>query len=138
MIRVVYFSRGGNTRRLAEAVAGEVGTQAESVAELMYVQGADLLFVGASAYAGDIGAEMREYLAKLTPGDVGRVAVFGSAAGKKSMRDVVAAVLEPNGIPVEKEAFLCKGAFLIVNRGKPDAADCAGAREFARKIAGIG
>lgn len=46
---VLYFSRGGNTRRLAEAVADAVGVTARPLSDLRDACG-DLVFVGASPY----------------------------------------------------------------------------------------
>lgn len=134
MHRVIYRSRGGNTKRLADAIAERLGLRAEAVDGRSAPAGAGVLFVGASVYAGDMDAEMRAYLQKLDDACADRAVVFGTGAGKKSMRDQVAAILEPKGIPVEEEAFFCKGSFLLANRGRPNRQDCDEAAAFAEKF----
>lgn len=135
MNKVVYASRKGNTKKLADAIAKGLGVSAEAVGGDTPPSGADILFIGASIYAGEIDPGMKAYLSRLEAGCADRAAVFGTAAGSKSARDQIAAILEGKGIPVEGEAFFCKGSFLFANRGRPDIRDCEQAAAFAQRIA---
>ena len=40
------------------------------------------------------------------------------------------------GIPLSEREFHCKGSFKALHKGKPDDADIAAAKRFAREIAG--
>ena len=51
IIAVRYLSKGGNTRKLAEAIAREVGTEARDVSEDL-TEKADMLFLANSVYGG--------------------------------------------------------------------------------------
>ena len=135
MIKVVYCSKGGNTKKLADAMAESIGVHAENVSEKLDPEQAELLFIGASVYAGKMAPKMQAYLSALKPGAAERVVVFGTGFTETSMRDAVAAILADKNIPVEAEAFCCKGSFLLANRGKPDADDCRRAAAFAANLA---
>ena len=52
-IAVRYYTRSGNTRKLAEAVAKAVNTQANDVS-VPLTEKADILFLGCSYYAFDV------------------------------------------------------------------------------------
>lgn len=136
MNRIIYASRGGNTRRLAEAVAKGAGVPAVSVEDLNGLENTDLLFVGASIYAGSIDGSLRGFLRGLRSSQVKKAVVFGSSAGSKTALTEIKSILEPKGIPVADEEFHCRGAFLFVNRGRPDGNDLARAEAFAGKLCG--
>jgi flavorubredoxin len=138
MNAVVYASKGGNTKKLADAVAAAVGVTAQSAAQVKpFDTTVDLLFIGGSLYAGKIDGTLRSFLQGLTSDDVKKIAVFGSAAGNKSALDEVRIILEETGIEVCNEAFQCRGSFLLANRGRPNQDDLDGAARFAEKTAGI-
>jgi flavorubredoxin len=137
MNQVIYCSktRKGNTRRLAAAVAGAIGAMPQDISEAGEVHGVDTLFIGSSIYAGRINSKLREYLAGIGAGEVKQAVVFGSAAGEKSARDEIAEILAANGIDVSEKYFLCKGSFLLSNKGRPNADDLANAEAFAQEMA---
>jgi flavodoxin len=134
MNAVIYASRGGNTKKLAEAVARGAGAEAQAVENAADAPQADILFIGASVYAGRMDGAMRRFLRALEPGRAGLVVVFGSAAGDKTTLPEVKSILEPKDVPVFEEAFQCRGAFLLANRGHPDAEDLARAEAFAKGV----
>ena len=133
MNKVVYFSRGGNTKKVAEAIAAGIGVAAESVsAGPVSVAGADTLFVGGSLYAGKIASKLRKLLSGLNEGDVKRVIVFSTSTSGATALSKVKELLDPKNIPVSEAEFYCKGSFLFANRGRPNAEDLKAAEEFAK------
>jgi flavodoxin I len=138
MNKVIYASRGGNTKKLALAVANGVGVTAQTIGEAGEIGGVDTLFVGASVYAGKIDGALRGFLSKIKRGEVGSVVVFGSAAGNKSAADEIREILKAQDIPVSEKVFQCRGSFLLANRGRPNEEDLARAEAFAREIAAEG
>ena len=135
MNKVVYISRGGNTKKLADAIAKGAGVPAVPVEHPNTLEATDTLFVGASVYAGNIDGKMRQFLGALKPSQVKRVVVFGTSAGKKTALPEVKSILAAHGIAVSEEEFHCKGSFLLVNRGRPNEEDMKQAEAFARKFA---
>lgn len=60
-IQVRYYSRGGNTKKLAEVIAKTAGCKAEQIPAPVDGK-ADILFLGASVYWGGISAEVKDYI----------------------------------------------------------------------------
>ena len=134
MNKVVYVSRGGNTKKLADAIAVGAKTTATSLEQVGILEDVNILFIGASIYMGKIDAKMRTFLQGLTAEQVKKVVVFGSSAREQKALPEVKAILEPSGILVSDDSFHCDGAFLIFHKGDPDEEDLEEAKEFAEKI----
>ena len=63
-IAVSYFSRGGNTKKVAEAVAKSAGTTAKDCSEPLK-ESVDLLFLGGAVYGFELDDNMKEYIRRL-------------------------------------------------------------------------
>jgi len=134
-IAVRYYTKTGNTKRLAEAIAKAVGADALPISSPL-TEPVDILFLGNSYYAFTIDPEVRQFVASLDKKMVGKIVNFGSAAMMNSTWKKVKAVAEKAGIPMDEREFHCKGEFKGVHKGKPDEADLRAAAEFAGKIVG--
>ena len=134
-IAVRYYTKTGNTKRLAEAVAGAVGAEALPISTPIS-EPVDILFLGNSYYAFSIDPEVRAFLRGLDRSRVGRIVNFGSAALLNSTYKKVKAEADKVGIPMDEREFHCRGEFKGIHRGKPDEDDLKAAAEFARKIVG--
>lgn len=134
-VMVRYYTRGGNTKRLAEAVAEAVGTEAQPISTPVD-EPVDILFLGNSYYAFNIDPAVRDFIRSLDKNKVGKIVNFGSAAMLNSTYKKVKAEADKAGIPMDEREFHCKGEFLGVNKGRPDANDLKAAAEFAKKIIG--
>lgn len=132
-VAVRYYTKTGNTKRLAEAVAEAVGTQALPIS-FPISEPVDILFLGNSYYAFSIDPEVRKFVTSLDKNRVGKIVNFGSAAMLNSTWKKVKAVADKAGIPMDEREFHCKGEFKGVHKGKPDETDMKAAAEFARKI----
>jgi len=129
---VRYYTKTGNTKRLAEAVANELGVEALPISEGLNEQ-ADILFLGNSYYAFTIDPEVRSFIAGLSKDKVGKIVNFGSAALLNSTYKKVKAEAAKVGIPVDEKEFHCKGEFKALHKGRPNDEDIKAAREFARQ-----
>ncbi len=129
---VRYYTKTGNTKRLAEAVANELGIEALPISEGLNEQ-ADILFLGNSYYAFTIDPEVRSFIAGLSKDKVGKIVNFGSAALLNSTYKKVKAEAAKVGIPVDEKEFHCKGEFKALHKGRPNEDDLKAAREFARQ-----
>lgn len=127
---VRYYTKTGNTKRLAEAVANELGVEALPISEGLNEQ-ADILFLGNSYYAFTIDPEVRSFIAGLSKDKVGKIVNFGSAALLNSTYKKVKAEAAKVGIPVDEKEFHCKGEFKALHKGRPNEDDLKAAREFA-------
>ena len=132
---VRYYTKTGNTKRLAEAIAKAVGVEALPIS-VPITEPVDILFLGNSYYAFTIDPEVKTFVSSLDKKMVGRIVNFGSAAMMNSTWKKVKAVADKTGVRMDEREFHCKGEFKGVHKGKPDETDLKAAAEFARKIVG--
>lgn len=127
---VRYYTKTGNTKRLAEAVAQTLGVAAFPISEPIS-EPVDLLFLGNSYYAFSIDPEVKNFVQSLDPEKVGKIVNFGSAAMLNSTYKKVKAEADKAGIPMEEKEFHCRGEFKGVHKGRPNADDLKAAAAFA-------
>lgn len=132
-IAVRYYTKTGNTKKLAEAVAGAVGAEALPIS-VPVEEPVDVLFLGNSYYAFTIDPEVRRFVASLDAAKVGRIVNFGSAAMLSSTYKKVAAEAAKAGVPMDPREFHCRGEFKGVHKGRPNAEDLEAAARFAKSI----
>ena len=101
---VRYYTKTGNTQRLAEAVAEAVGAEALPLS-VPVEEPVDFLFLGNSYYAFTIDPEVRDFVRSLDKSKVGRIVNFGSAAMLKSTWKKVKAEADRAGIPMDEREF---------------------------------
>jgi len=127
---VRFYTKTGNTKRLAEAIAKELGIEALPLTSPI-TEPVDILFLGNSYYAFTIDPEVCKFIASLSKDKVGKIVNFGSAALLNSTYKKVKAEAEKVGIPMDEKEFHCKGEFKMLHKGKPDDNDLQAAAEFA-------
>ena len=127
---VRYYTKTGNTKKLAEAVAGALGTDALPISEPV-AEKVDILFLGNSYYAFSIDPEVRDFIRSLDSGLVGRIVNFGSAAMLSSTWKKVKAEADKAGIAMDEREFHCKGEFKGLHKGRPNEEDLKAAAAFA-------
>ena len=130
---VRYYTKTGNTKRLAEAVAEAVGAEALPIS-VPVDEPVDILFLGNSYYAFSIDPEVRKFVSSLDKNKVGKIVNFGSAAMLNSTWKKVKAEADKVGISMDEREFHCKGEFKGIHKGKPAEKDMKAAAEFARNI----
>ena len=131
-IAVRYYTRSGNTKKLAGAIAKAVGAEAKTVEEPLR-EDVDILFLGSSVYAYGVDDSIKKFISNIDV-TVGKVVNFSTAALIKSTYKQVGKLLAEKGIAQAEEEFYCKGSFGPMHKGKPDEKDCKAAAAFAKKI----
>ena len=129
---VRYYTKTGNTKKLAEAVAEELGVEALPINEPVE-ETVDYLFLGNSYYAFNIDPEVKQFVASLDKNKVGKNVNFGSAAMLNSTYKKVKAEADKVGIAMDDKEFHCKGEFKGVHKGRPNEEDLKAVREFAKQ-----
>lgn len=131
-VAIRYYTRGGNTKKLADAISEAIGVEAKTTAEPL-TEDVDILFLGSSVYAYGVDDEVKKFIDGINV-KVGKVVNFSTAALIKSTYKQVAKLLAEKNIPFAEEEFACKGSFALMHKGKPNADDCKAAADFAKKI----
>ena len=132
-VEVRYYTKTGNTKRLAEAVAEALGVRALPVSEPV-TDPVDILFLGNSYYAFSIDPEVRAFIRSLDKNLVGHIANFGTAAMLNSTYKKVRAEADKVGIPMIESEFHCRGEFKGAHKGRPDSKDLAAAAAWAKSL----
>ncbi len=129
---VRYYTKTGNTKRLAEAMAKELGVEALPISEPVN-DAVDYLFLGNSYYAFSIDPEVKAFVASLDKEKIGKIVNFGSAALLNSTYKKVKNVADKVGIAMDDKEFHCKGEFKGIHKGRPNEADIAAAVQFVKQ-----
>ena len=130
--QVIYFSKTGHTKKVAEAIASELGVKAEDVKDAELNEDA-LVFLGSGCYGGKPAEIMTKFIED-NNFKSRNVALFGtSGSGKGIECREMENLLITKGASI-KGKFFCKGKFLFANRGRPNDEDINDAKEFAQKM----
>ena len=138
MSHVLYYSLTGNTKKMASAIAEELGVDATSIKALTGVPKDGLLFLGSGSYGDKPSEDMAKFIEKYDFKDR-KIALFGTSA-KGAGLEVrgMEEALKQKGANIIGN-YYCKGkAFVVVNIGHPGRDDLEGAKKFAREMAKIG
>ncbi|MBR3645829.1 MAG: flavodoxin [Lachnospiraceae bacterium] len=128
---VRYYTKTGNTKRLAEAMAKELGVEALPISEPV-TEKVDYLFLGNSYYAFDIDPEVKQFIASLDKEKIGKIVNFGSAAMLNSTYKKVKKAADKVEIAMDEKEFHCKGEFKGIHKGRPNEEDVKAAVEFVK------
>ena len=131
-VAVRYYTKTGNTKKLAEAIAEAVGAEALSL-NTPIEESVDILFLGNSYYAFSIDPEVRNFVRSLDSSKIGRIVNFGSAAMLNSTWKKVKAEADKIGVPMDEREFHCKGEFKGMHKGRPNEEDLKAAADFAKR-----
>lgn len=131
-IAVRYFSRSGNTKRVAQAIADAVCAEALDVS-VPLTEKTDILFLGSAVYAGGVDDGVKQFLA-LNKDNIGTIFNFSTAAVASSTYKQVQKLAEEHSIAIAEKEFHCRGAFAIMHSSRPNAEDLKAAADFARAV----
>ena len=131
-IAIRYYPRGGNTKKLADAISKAIGIDAETTS-VPLDEDVDILFLGSSVYANGVDEEVKKFVQGIDV-KVGKVVNFSTAALIQSTYKQVSKLLADKNIPLAEEEFHCRGSFAVMHKGRPNAEDCNVAADFAKKI----
>jgi flavodoxin len=131
MFEVIYFSRGGNTRKVAEVMAAELGVKARDIKSVDTLSRDAFIFLGTGCYGAVLVKEIADFIEK-NQLQGRRIALFTTSAfGWGKEVSVMAKHLQEKGVNIVG-SFNCFGQFLAMKKGHPDMEDLAKARQFTR------
>jgi flavodoxin len=135
MFEVIYYSLTGRTRKVAEAIADELGVAAEDVKSKEGLARDSFVFLGAGKYGPLRGWGLKQ-LIESNDFHGRKVALFGTSGnGAGQEVEALEELVVAQGADVVG-SFFCAGEFLLlVNRNHPDSRDLEDARRFARELA---
>ena len=134
-IRIIYATKTGHSKKIAEAMGKALYVKAENVSTRPVLEDVDLLFIVGGIYGGESLPLLLNFVKALDRGKVKRAVLVTSCATKKHRQDSVRKLLQQKGIEVLDE-LICPGSFLFIRFGHPNKRDIEEAVNFALRIAG--
>ncbi len=131
-IAVRYYTRSGNTKKLADAVAKTAAVESKDIT-CPLDEKADILFLGCSYYAFDVDEAVKKFIIS-NKDNIGKIVCFGTSAMMKSMKKPVRRVADTVGVAVADEEFHCRGEFAKFHKGRPNEKDLADVSAFAKSV----
>ena len=131
-IAIRYYTRSGNTKKLADAISKALNVEALNVSAPLSEE-TDILFLGCSYYAFDVDEAVKDFIVN-NKDNIGKIVCFGTSAMMKSMKKPVTKVAKTVGIAVSDEEFHCRGKFGKLHKSRPNEDDLNAASEFAKKV----
>ena len=134
-IGVVYATKTQHSRKLAEAIAQELGVSAKNIMENTQPEETRLLFFVGGIYGGKCNPDLLAYAEKLDSSLVKKAAIVTSSASVSNRRQKeLRELLEKKGIDVVGE-ISCAGSFLFVKLTHPNKADINTIAQAAKELA---
>ena len=129
-IAIRYYTQTGNTKKLAEAIAAELGAEAKDVS-CPLEEPADILFLCNSVYWAGIDKKVKQFVRE-NGAKIGTLVNVSTAALIESTYKQMKIVASEAGVTLSEREFHCRGKFKALHASHPDQADLKKVREFAR------
>jgi len=127
--QVIYFSKLGHTKKVAEAISSEIDVKAEDVKDTKLNEEA-FIFLDSGCYSSKPAKTMTKFIEDNNFKSK-NVAFFGTSGSGQGMEVKEMEDLLNNKEACIKGKFYCKGKFLFLNRGRPSEED----KDNAKKVA---
>ena len=110
-IAVRYYSRGGNTKLLADCIATSLKTNAISVTDdrNRLEKDCDVLFIGGALYAYGIDKKLKEYILNLESDKIKKAVVFSTSLLSKHAVSLIKKYLKQKDIEVVDDYIYYRG-----------------------------
>lgn len=141
---VLYSTRSGNTKRIADEIASEVNCESVRISQInsmpnIDLNNYDLIFIGTGIQAGNANEHMINYLKTIDIREPKLFAIFITWGGAGKTDQLVIAqfkkILESKDQIMIKNCYECYGGWRLLRRGHPNSEDITTARKWAKKTA---
>lgn len=133
-VNVIYYSRKGHTKMVADAVAKIAEVEAIDITKSHTLGDTDLLFIGTGIYAGKPDQVLLDYIDNLPANMIKGAAIFSTSASGKDRMEMLVNLLEHKGIVVYPRHLCVKGQYFFLAMRHPDINDLKKAHEFAQEV----
>lgn len=133
-VAVRYYSRSGNSKKMAEAVAKVAGVPAMNV-DVKLEEDVDVLFIVNALYWHGIDKNVKEFL-KNPGARIGKLINVSNASLTDSTNPQMQKLASQLSLNLADEEFHCKGQFKGLHKGRPNADELNQLEEFTLKILG--
>jgi flavodoxin len=133
MYEVIYFSRSGNTGKVANEIAEELNVKSRHIVSVKSLpEGVDL-FLGSGLYFLRPAKQVRDFI-RNNDFQGRRIALFGTSTTGIGIEIMGMKRLLKRKGAIIVGAYYCPGKFSFVRKGQPANRDLVKAREFVRSV----
>ena len=127
-VQVRYYSRSGNTKVLADAIAKGANVKAVSIDDdnALIDEKTDILFIEGALYAYGLDSKIKKYISDLDANNIKKAVVFSTSWISKHSIDLLKKELAKKNIDVSEE--------YIYYKNKPNSNELKEAEETTKKI----
>ena len=127
-VQVRYYSRSGNTKVLADAIAKGANVKAISIDDdnALIAEKTDILFIGGALYAYGLDSKIKKYISELDANNIKKAIVFSTSWISKHSIDLLKKELAKKNINVSEE--------YIYYKNKPNSNELKEAEKTTKKI----
>jgi flavodoxin len=134
VFEVVYFSRTGNTRKVAEAIADELGVTARNIKAVDKLSPDSFVFLGTGCYGAVLPKDIAIFL-KRNQFNGRKVALFTTSCfGSTAERSFIEKQISNQGAEIT-DNFYCLGHWMTMKKNHPNRQELENARSYARIVA---
>lgn len=132
-IEIRYFSKSGNTKKLAEAIGEELGIKAMPISERIK-EDIDVLFLCNSVYAASVASPVKNFL-KTCDRKITTIYNVSSACIMSSTYKSIKKISAKYDLNLSDKEFHCKGSFNNKKANShPNEQDLVAAKKFAQEV----
>ena len=128
-----YYSKTGNTKKLADAISEVTGAKAQTV-DVPIDDEVDILFLGSSVYAAGVDEKVKKFIQSLNSRKVKKVINFSTAAILTSTYSQVSKLLSEKNILADSREFHCRGSFKVMQKNRPNSEDISELKSFVKEV----
>ncbi len=132
---LVYFSRCGNTRKVAKSFYEELSVESFDIKKCSPgISNYQFLIIGSGTYGGKPSKELTEFLEALPEVENKKVFFFSTCSGDATKTiETMKQILNKKGYTIG-DSFTCFGKFALLKRGHPNKEELNNAKDFAKQI----
>ncbi|MCR5825437.1 MAG: flavodoxin [Oscillospiraceae bacterium] len=131
-IAIRYYTQTGNTRKLAEAIAAELGVEAKPVSAALEEK-TDIVFLCNSVYWAGIDKSVKRFV-RDNADKIGMLVNVSTAALIASTYAQMQKTAADAGVKLCAQEYHCRGSFAALHAGHPNEAELDAVKAFARGL----
>lgn len=132
-IAIRYFTKTGNTKKLAEAISEVVKVPALNAKDNPITEDIDILFLGSSVMATKLRRQVKDYINTFDT-KIGLIVNFSIGGLIESTYKPVKKLIQNKGYNMAPEEFHSIGQMWKFNKGHPNKEEIKAAKAFSKSI----
>lgn len=128
-----FFTKTGNTKKLADVISAELGVEAKNVSEPLE-ENTDVVFLCSSVYWAGVNGSVKDFI-KNNASKIGTIVNVSTAALIESTYGQVKKVAAKSDVKVSEKEFHCRGKFAALHSSHPNTDDLEALKKFIKEVA---